>query len=352
MQIAAVGADLCARLQGYRVRVAAVVGGMSVQKQRRVLGGGKEGCAHVVVATPGRLCELCDEGAEGALADLSRVRFLVVDEADRVVEEGHFPEARRIFARIRDHEDLAAQGRTPAQAARERAEGKPCVEEEEEEGEEEKGEERGVPLPASHRQTLLFSATMRSEQACRRRGKRALAGAAADLPAHIQQLLLEVGRGDRVEVADASAPATGPGAEGPSLPASLRQLELRVTAQDKDLALYYFLLHDQGRTLLFVNSIKSARRVDGLLRALGLNSRAIHAQMQQRQRLRALDSFKAAPIGATCLPHRFGVLSVRRGACGDGRGGARTGRASGAARAPLRRRALAAGVRAQVRAIG
>lgn len=52
-----------------------------------------------------------------------------------------------------------------------------------------------------------------------------------------------------------------------------------------------------GRCLVFVNSIKTARRVDGLLRALGLNCRSIHAQLQQKQRLNALDSFKSAPVG-------------------------------------------------------
>ena len=41
-----------------------------------------------------------------------------------------------------------------------------------------------------------------------------------------------------------------------------------------------------------MNSIKTARRVDGLLRALGFNCRTIHAQLQQRQRLRALESYR------------------------------------------------------------
>jgi ATP-dependent RNA helicase DDX24/MAK5 len=72
---------------------------------------------------------------------------------------------------------------------------------------------------------------------------------------------------------------------------------VRVPAEDKDLALYHYLVTHAGRTLVFVNSIKVARRVDALLRELGVNSRVIHAQMQQRQRLRALDAFKAAPIG-------------------------------------------------------
>ncbi len=52
-----------------------------------------------------------------------------------------------------------------------------------------------------------------------------------------------------------------------------------------------------GRTLIFVNSIKTARRLDGLLRALELNCRTIHAQLQQRQRLRALESYQAASDG-------------------------------------------------------
>jgi ATP-dependent RNA helicase DDX24/MAK5 len=49
--------------------------------------------------------------------------------------------------------------------------------------------------------------------------------------------------------------------------------------------------------LVFVNSIKTARRLDGLLRALGLNCRTVHSQLQQRQRLRALDSFRSSPVG-------------------------------------------------------
>ena len=48
---------------------------------------------------------------------------------------------------------------------------------------------------------------------------------------------------------------------------------------------------------MFVNSIKTARRLDGLLRALGINCRALHAQLQQKQRLNALESFSDLPVG-------------------------------------------------------
>jgi len=77
----------------------------------------------------------------------------------------------------------------------------------------------------------------------------------------------------------------------------LTQFEIRAPTEEKDVMVYYFLLKNIGRTLLFVNSIKTARRVDGLLRALGLNCRTIHAQLQQRQRLRALEGFRSSPIG-------------------------------------------------------
>lgn len=82
-----------------------------------------------------------------------------------------------------------------------------------------------------------------------------------------------------------------------ALPKSLSQYEIRVPVEDKEIFLYQFLLQSSGRTLIFVNSIKSARRLDGLLRALDLNSRAIHAELQQKQRIKALESFRSSPIG-------------------------------------------------------
>lgn len=41
-----------------------------------------------------------------------------------------------------------------------------------------------------------------------------------------------------------------------------------------------------GRTLVFVNAISSVRRVAAILKALGLPAHALHAQQQQRQRLK------------------------------------------------------------------
>ncbi|GFH07561.1 uncharacterized protein HaLaN_02380, partial [Haematococcus lacustris] len=48
-----------------------------------------------------------------------------------------------------------------------------------------------------------------------------------------------------------------------------------------------------GRTLVFANAVTALRRVAALLKVLGLPAHAIHAQQQQRQRLKALDRFKS-----------------------------------------------------------
>ena len=49
-----------------------------------------------VVATPGRLWELLSGGHTDYLADLSGLRYLVLDEADRMIETGHFAELNLI----------------------------------------------------------------------------------------------------------------------------------------------------------------------------------------------------------------------------------------------------------------
>ncbi len=68
-----------------------VVGGLSYNPQISAL---KRGC-DVLVATPGRLVDLIDQGA----ADLSEVRVLVLDEADRMLDMGFLPAVRKIVDR-------------------------------------------------------------------------------------------------------------------------------------------------------------------------------------------------------------------------------------------------------------
>ena len=72
---------------------------------------------------------------------------------------------------------------------------------------------------------------------------------------------------------------------------------MEVGQEERDRVLLYMLAQHPGRTLIFVNAISSVRRVAALLRVLRLPAAALHASMQQRQRLKALDRFKADPNG-------------------------------------------------------
>ncbi|KAI5776627.1 ATP-dependent RNA helicase dbp3 [Geopyxis carbonaria] len=68
-----------------------VYGGVAKDEQRAKLRR-----AQIVVATPGRLNDLIDEGS----ADLSRVSYLVLDEADRMLDKGFEDDIRRILGAI------------------------------------------------------------------------------------------------------------------------------------------------------------------------------------------------------------------------------------------------------------
>lgn len=84
------------------------MGGLAEVKQERQL----SQCPEVVVATPGRFWELA--GTHAYLSRLETLRHLVVDEADRMLERGHYPELKRLFATIgmpeEDGEKLRAKG--------------------------------------------------------------------------------------------------------------------------------------------------------------------------------------------------------------------------------------------------
>jgi ATP-dependent RNA helicase RhlE len=71
------------------LRVAVVYGGVGYGKQREALQAGVD----ILVATPGRLLDHMGEGA----VKLNAVQFLVLDEADRMLDMGFLPDVRRIL---------------------------------------------------------------------------------------------------------------------------------------------------------------------------------------------------------------------------------------------------------------
>lgn len=69
--------------------------GMALPKQNRLLRENPE----VLVGTPGRLWDLISSGHD-YFANMRRLRYLVLDEADRMVEKGHYQELDQILGKL------------------------------------------------------------------------------------------------------------------------------------------------------------------------------------------------------------------------------------------------------------
>ncbi|KAJ3712725.1 P-loop containing nucleoside triphosphate hydrolase protein [Lentinula raphanica] len=257
-----------------RVSVAAIVGGMSAQKQKRILDRG----ADVLVATPGRLWDIIEED-ENLSKELRRLKFLVLDEADRMIEAGHFAELDNILRltlreseldQIPDDDDPSIFGQRDSPI-----------------------EDDKEKVARDQMQTFVFSATL-SKDLQRNVKKRAK-------PQHykrsknnekststLDDLLLRLDfRDPEPEIIDLS-PEDG-------VVSTLAEGRIQCLTADKDVYLYYFLLRYPGRSLVFLSSIDGIRRLSPLAELLNIKAYPLHSQLEQRQRLKNLDRFKSTP---------------------------------------------------------
>lgn len=81
-----------------KIHSVTLVGGLSDIKQKRVLAK----LPQIIVGTPGRVAELLCKAEDGSGNSnyLKRLKFLVLDEADRLVEKGHFKDLDTILTTI------------------------------------------------------------------------------------------------------------------------------------------------------------------------------------------------------------------------------------------------------------
>ena len=91
------------------IRVAAVYGGAGFGPQIEAFRKGVE----IIVATPGRLIDLIGQGE----ARLDRVHYLVLDEADRMLDMGFLPAVKRIISKLPQREQTMFFTATLAGAA-------------------------------------------------------------------------------------------------------------------------------------------------------------------------------------------------------------------------------------------
>jgi superfamily II DNA/RNA helicase len=208
------------------------VGGLSINPQMMALRGG----AHLLVATPGRLLDLTRQNAV-RLADLA---VLVLDEADRLLDEGFAEETRRVLA-----------------------------------------------LLPRQRQTLLFSAT--------------LPPAVLALEKAVQRdvLPLKVDAQVAAQLAGQAAPALAPAAALPD-PAQPPHIHQRAIVVDtpRRTALLRRLIQAEAwpRTLVFVATQYACEHVAAKLKQGGVAATAMHGQLSPGRRSEALAALQAGRV--------------------------------------------------------
>ncbi|KAL4935445.1 hypothetical protein BDV06DRAFT_207017 [Aspergillus oleicola] len=247
---------LLSNAPGVNARTALLTGGLSVQKQQRLLD-----TADIVIGTPGRVWEVLRTG-QGLIKRMQGIKFLVIDEADRLLSEGHFKEVEDILGALDRVED-----------------GEPPEEEESTTG----GQDVGV-----ERQTLVFSATFHRDLQQKLAGKgKWTGGDIMDKKESMEYLLQKLNfREEKPKFIDVNPVSQM--AEG------LKEGIVECAAMEKDLYLYTLLLyHPKHRTLVFTNSISAVRRITKLLQALNLPALALHSSMAQKARLRSVERFSS-----------------------------------------------------------
>lgn len=167
-------------------------------------------------------------------------RCLVIDEADRMVERGHFAELENLL------EMLNTAHFNPT------------------------------------RQTFVFSATLTMVHTLPSRllqkKKKQL-----DKRSRLEILMEKVGIKSKPKVIDLTRKE--------ATAETLTETRIHCQKDDKDFFLYYFLLQYPGRTMVFANSIDCIKRLNSLLVILDCTSLPLHANMHQKQRLKNLERF-------------------------------------------------------------
>lgn len=312
------------------VTIGCLVGGLALPKQERILSKYKP---DIIIATPGRLWELIQGTKQEhiTIKSLRQLPFLVIDEADRMTESGHFeeliniveilqqkgiakekdlddeftstiPSLKRkrgtwngievedVFLEELDHNNFRSCKRNDGELSEE--------EEEEEENEEEieveeEDEEKSSALSVK-RQTLVFSATLTFVHAGPKRDsfKRTSKSQGPQIRTadeKLNKMMSLLGMGEKnVRKFDLTK-------EGIGKVDSHRLTEICMACklEEKDVYLYYYLLFHPGRTIIFCNSKDAIRRLTSVLKLLRLEPIAFHSDMDQKRRFTALEKFQS-----------------------------------------------------------
>jgi ATP-dependent RNA helicase DDX24/MAK5 len=247
---------------GERPRIVTITGGLSIHKQQRQLTS-----ADIIIGTPGRLWEVMKD-SQDLISGLKRIEFLVIDEADRLLSEGHFAEVEEILdildRKVIDEEQSSISG--------------------------------NIDSNRPSRQTLIFSATFHRGLQRKLTSRKYFDGGELltdkqSMDYLLQKISFRESRPKFIDVNPTSQMAQ-----------QLKEGLVECSAMEKDIYLYSILIQrPQSKVLVFTNSISSVRRLAPLLQNLNIPAGALHSSMPQKARLRSVERFSEPKTGGSVL---------------------------------------------------
>lgn len=244
--------------------ILSLTGGLSIQKQQRLLKYDNSG--QIVIATPGRFLELLEKD-NTLIKRFSKVDTLILDEADRLLQDGHFDEFEKIIKHL-----LVERRKN-----RENSEGSSKI-----------------------WQTLIFSATFSIDlfdklSSSRQVKDRRFKNNEDELNAVIQHLMSKIHFNSKPVIID-----TNPESKVSS---QIKESLIECPPLERDLYCYYFLTMFPGTTLIFCNAIDSVKKLTVYLNNLGIPAFQIHSSMTQKNRLKSLERFKQQSAKQKTINH-------------------------------------------------
>ncbi|PLW24749.1 hypothetical protein PCANC_05194 [Puccinia coronata f. sp. avenae] len=271
------------------IMTVSICGGIAIAKQRKqlerskkLMEPGKGGLGCIVVATPGRLWDMIQSWDEFAEGIKHKLDWLILDEADKMIEKGHFEELEKIL-KLTNRPMSRRPQQDPSNGQNE--------EWQDEWGSNPNSADNFVKEKI---RTMVFSATMDKnlqinlkKKSLQRKTPAVGAPAPPEDPMH--DLLEQIDfRDPHPELIDLTP-------EG-RMVGGLKECKIECVLKDKDLYLLHFMLRYTGRTIVFLSSISALRRLSPMLSLVLPQTTVLtlHSEMQQRSRLKSLDRFRSS----------------------------------------------------------
>ncbi|MEM7807975.1 MAG: DEAD/DEAH box helicase [Planctomycetota bacterium] len=239
-------AELTMLAKHTKIRVACVYGGDRIAKQMRELKHSPE----IIVGTPGRVMDLI----ERRVLDFCNMRFVVLDEVDRMLDIGFRDDIRKILKSINDGLDIRNRVKEVygVKIHQDYADA---------------GDEEGVPeLPDDELQTMFVSATISKE---------------------IEKLARSFMRNDDVKKLVATGADESPTVE------LVEQYHVPVSGYDKgDLILALLKQEEPELAIVFTRTKRGAEKLTKKLTAAGIDVREIHGNLNQSKREKVMKGFR------------------------------------------------------------